>query len=81
MERKIVKKVKVGIVLEKYIDEDYIRDRDIVIPLFEGETEKDAISLWCNEMKSWIKPNEKRYVKVIKEVGLNEYGGYELYRE
>ena len=80
MDSKVVRKVLVGIVLEKYFDEGYFRDRDIVVPLHEGETDTDAIKLWCEEMKGWMRPDEKRYVKVIRTVGLKEWAGHEMYR-
>ena len=53
----------------------------MVIQLVEGETDETSIKLWCEEMKGWMRPDEKRYVKVIREVGLNEWAGHEMYRE
>lgn len=76
----VVRRVKVGVVLDHYIDERYIRDRDMVVPLHEGETDADAIRLWCEEMKNWIRQDEKKYVKVMSELEKDEYGGWELYR-
>lgn len=76
----VVKKLLVGVIKEDFCDQDYLRDRDLVVPLYEGETETDAIRLWMEEHKHWIRADEKKYVNVIREVGLNEYAGSMLYR-
>lgn len=79
--KKVVRKVLVGVVIDSFCDQDYLRDRDYTIPLYEGETDATAISLWCEEMKNWIRADEKKYVKVIREVGEREYAGSMLYRK
>ena len=77
---KVVRKVLVGVVKPDFCDQRYLRDRDAVVPLYIGETDQDAINLWCTEMKNWIRADEKYLVKVIKEVGLKEYAGSEVHR-
>lgn len=79
--KNVVRKVLVGVIKEDFCDQYYLRDRDNTIPLYEGETDADAIKLWMEEMKGWIRADEKKYVKVIREVGLNEYAGSMLYRQ
>lgn len=80
MGNKIVRKVLVGVIKEDFCDQDYLRDRDLVIPLYEGELDGYAKALWMDANKNWIRADEKKYVKVIREVGLTEYAGSVLYR-
>lgn len=81
MSKVVVRKVLVGVVIESFCDQRYLRDRDEVVPLYEGETDSTAISLWMEEYKGWIRADEKKYVKVIREVGLDEYAGHEIWRQ
>ena len=80
MDSKVVRKVLVGIVSPNFCDQRYLRDRDMVIPLVEGETDKTAIGLWIKDMSGFIRYDERGLVKVIREVKPEEYAGHELYR-
>lgn len=79
--KKAVKKVLVGIVLKSYVDEEYIRDRDLIVPLFENEDNDVAIKLYIEEMNGWLHTSEYKYVKVIKEFEETGFYGHEIYRK
>ena len=53
----------VGVHCPNFCDQPYIRDRDSV---HEAETEAEAIRLWIEEHKHWIRTDEKHLVQVLK---------------
>lgn len=55
----------VGVDCPEYCDQRQIRDRDAVI---EANSEKEAISLWIEKRKLWIRDDEKHLVKVLKHL-------------
>lgn len=80
MKKTVVKKLLIGLDVPDFCDQDYLRDRDEVVPLFEGETEADAIALWIKERHGWLKTSEHKYIKVFKEGSAKDYLGHELFR-
>lgn len=55
----------IGLDVPDFCDHPYLRDRD---SWHEGYTEKEAIRKWCDGLKSWLRPEEKKYIKVISTI-------------
>ncbi|MEK5060963.1 hypothetical protein MHB81_21740 [Paenibacillus sp. FSL H7-0326] len=54
----------VGVVMPTFVDQRYIRDRDLEIA---APTAEDAKRKWFEHMKNWIREDEKHLVKVVRK--------------
>jgi hypothetical protein len=60
----------VGIKLTKYIDEQYVRDRDETI---RASSEKEAIESWKIRRTGWLRDDEHKFIHIFK---VSEPEGY-----
>ena len=54
---------KVGVVVPGFCDQAYLRDRDEII---SAASEESAIQQWIKNHDHWIRPDEHKFVQVIK---------------
>lgn len=59
----------VGLDIPKFVDKRYLADRNLMVPLYDEETDAVAISEYMKYHEGWIGKNSEQYVRILERAG------------